>query len=133
MNLYKHILMAIDTISDSDATMDITHELATHEGSRVSLLYTMPHLSGTGLEYQLPSIQDIEARIIEVARCRLTAAANAHELNDADESVVLGDSHDIILEAVMAKDVDLIVMNNDNQQAALIGDAPCDILAVRCQ
>jgi nucleotide-binding universal stress UspA family protein len=133
MNLYKHILMAIDTITHSEETMDITREFATNEGARVSLLYTMPHLGATGLDYQLPSINEIESRIIEVAKGRLSAAANEHDLGDADESVVLGNSHDIILNTVLSKEVDLIVVNNDNQQAALISDAPCDILAVRCQ
>ena len=133
MNMYKHILMAIDSITQSDETMDITKEFATNEGARVSLLYTMPHLGSNGLDYQLPSINDIEARIIEVARGRLSAAANAHDLGDADEAVVLGNTHDIILDTAKAKKVDLIVVNNDNQQASLIADAPCDILAVRCQ
>ena len=133
MNMYKHILMAIDSITHSDETMDITKEFATNEGARVSLLYTMPHLGASGLDYQLPSINDIEARIIEVAKGRLAAAANAHDLSDADEAVVLGNSHDVILDTANAKKVDLIVVNNDNQQAALIADAPCDILAVRCQ
>lgn len=133
MNLYKHILMAIDTITHSDETMDTTKEFATNEGARVSLLYTMPHLGAAGLEYELPFINEIEARIVEVARGRLTAAANAHNLSDADESVVLGNSHDIIMDTAIAKKVDLIVVNNDNQQASLIADAPCDILAVRCQ
>lgn len=133
MNLYKHILMAIDSITHSEETMDATREFATNEGARVSLLYTMPHLSTTGKDYELPSINEIETRIIEVAKGRLKAAANEYELTGADESVILGDSHDIILSTALAKDVDLIVVNNDNQQAALISDAPCDILAVRCQ
>lgn len=133
MNMYKHILMAIDSITHSDETMDVTKEFATNEGARVSLLYTMPHLGANGLDYQLPSINDIEARIVEVAKGRLAAAANAHDLSDADEAVVLGNTHDIILDTARAKKVDLIVVNNDNQQAALIADAPCDILAVRCQ
>ncbi len=133
MNLYKHILMAIDSINQSDETMDVTKEFATNEGARVSLLYTMPHLAASGLGYQLPSINQIEAKIVDVARGRLMAAANAHDLSDADESVVLGNSHDIIMDTARAKKVDLIVVNNDNQQAALFTDAPCDILAVRCQ
>lgn len=132
MNLYKHILMAIDTITHSEETMDITRELATDGGTRVSLLYTMPHI-GNGINYQLPSIAEIEERIIEVARGRLAAAACAHDLDDADEKVELGNSHDIIIGAALEKEVDLIVVNNDNQQATLISDAPCDILAVRCQ
>ena len=133
MNLYKHILMAIDSITHSDETMDITREFATSAGTRVSLLYTMPHLGANGLSYQLPSIGEIEERIVEVARGRLTAAATAHDLSDADETVELGNSHDIIIDAALAKNVDLIVVNNDNQQATFLSDAPCDILAVRCQ
>ena len=131
MNLYKHILMAIDTITHSDDTMDITREIASAD-TRVSLLYTMPHL-GKGSTYQLPTIAEIEERIIEVARGRLAAAASAHDLDDADEKVELGNTHDIIIGAALEKAVDLIVVNNDNQQATLISDAPCDILAVRCQ
>ncbi|MBX9585988.1 MAG: universal stress protein [Gammaproteobacteria bacterium] len=133
MNLYKHILMAIDTITHSEETMDVTREFATSEGARVSLLYTLPHLEAKGMDYLLPSLNEIESRIIETAKSRLSAAANEHELGDADESVLFGNSHDIILEAALSKNVDLIVVNNDHQQATLISDAPCDILAVRCQ
>lgn len=133
MNLYKHILMAIDTITHSEETMDITREFATSEGARVSLLYTLPHLEARGMDSLLPSLHEIESRIVETAKCRLAAAADEHELGDADESVMIGNCHDNILEAALSKNVDLIVVNNDHQQATLISDAPCDILAVRCQ
>lgn len=133
MNLYKHILMAVDTITHSDEIMDITREFSTSEGTRVSLLYTMPHLGSSNTSYQLPSIGEIEERIVEVARRRLSAAASSHELDGAEEKVELGNSHDIIIDQALSKNVDLIVINNDNQQASLIADAPCDILAVREQ
>jgi nucleotide-binding universal stress UspA family protein len=131
--MYKHILMAIDTITHSDETMDITREFAGDGATRVSLLYTMPHLGDSRSSFQLPSLGEIEERIVEVARTRLAAAASEHDLCDADEVVELGNSHDIIINAAIAKNVDLIVVNNDNQQATMIADAPCDILAVRCQ
>lgn len=132
MSIYKHILMATDTITNSDDTMDVTKELAeAGEDTTISLLYTMPELNSNGLEYTLPSIIEIENRMICVAQERLAAAANAHDLYSDDEMVAIGASSKLILEQARKKKVDLIIVNKDNQQAALlIGKAPCDILAV---
>ncbi|MDQ2993808.1 MAG: universal stress protein [Pseudomonadota bacterium] len=131
MGIYKHILMATDTITNSDDTLDITKEMAEDTDTTVSLLYTVPPINARGLDYQLPTIVDIENRIICIAKERLMAAANAHDIYSDDEMVAVGDSNKLILEQAREKNVDLIIVNNDNQQAAsLIGKAPCDILAV---
>lgn len=132
MSIYKHILMATDTITNSDDTLDVTKEMAeAGDDTTVSLLYTVPELCSTGLEYQLPTIIEIENRMICVAKERLTAAANAHDIYSDDEMVAMGAPSQLILEQARKKKVDLIIVNKDNQQAALlIGAAPCDILAV---
>jgi nucleotide-binding universal stress UspA family protein len=131
MSIYKHILMATDSITNSDDTLDVTKEMSEVSGTTVSLLYTVPPLNTSGLEYQLPSIVDIENRMICIAKERLMAAANAHDIYSDDETVAVGVSSKLILEQANKKKVDLIIVNNDNQQAAsLIGKAQCDILAV---
>ena len=140
MSIYAHILAATDSMTNSADAFDAAKELAESEGAKISLLYAVPSLTSGGAHlatgemlYQLPSVGHIEDRMLEVAKERIARAIKRHDLPVRDAEVTISENPAReIVDVAIKKKVDLLVVPNDNQQAAeIVANAPpCDVLAV---
>lgn len=135
MSIYHSILLATDA-ADSHEDMcqvyDTAVEWAEVEAANIKILHTVSPF-GKNDQRQTESFSEIEDEIIGDAKNEISRLVDEMCIEDAESTVVLGNFGDEVLKE---KNVDLVVVNNDNEQywgsrAEAILQGNCDLLAVK--
>ena len=142
MNLYKHILVAIDLSDEADEVLEKAKFLAeTNNKARLTLVHVVEPLSvayGSDIPLDLTTLQD---EITQQARDRISRLAENIHLDKGEQHIVYGRPEREVHRIAEESDVDLIVVGSHGRHglALILGStstsilhgACCDVLAVR--
>ncbi len=143
MNVYRHILIAVDFSPAAERLLRRGLDIATRYEARLSLLHVVEYLPfALDNELIMPAPLEIETQLFNSARARLAKLA---ELTGApataEQLVELGSTKVEILRIAEARGVDLIVIGSHGRHGwarvlgstanAVMHGASCDVLAVR--
>ncbi|MGB0359805.1 MAG: universal stress protein [Endozoicomonas sp.] len=141
MNLYKHILVAVDLSVDSDEVLGKAKTIAERYQARLTLVHVIEPLSiayGTDIPLDLTTLQD---EITEQAKESIAHLADSINLEKGEQHVVYGRPEREVHRIAKESDVDLIVVGSHGRHglALILGStstsvlhgASCDVLAVR--
>lgn len=151
MGDYRHILLAVDFGSETDAIARRALDLAQRYGARLSLIHVVDYLPpayagdqmlpGYVGDLAMPEGADIERKLIERAEAQLEDLARRLGVEEASRWVELGSAREGIVRMAEDNQVDLIVVGSHGRHglALLLGStangvlhhAKCDVLAVR--
>lgn len=133
---YRHILIATDTLNESDELLSLLKDMASHQETKLSFTRALQNLTHSGLAYSLPSLTAIERSLIDSAKQQLKSMGKQMSEYETDEIVEFGRPADVILDKAKQLKVDLIIVGNDKRHffdataASVLHHAPCDILAI---
>lgn len=144
MSQWNNMLVAVTGGGDeadlnSDQAFDMVAELAEHRGAKINVVRTLKPLHTSGVEYSLPSIEDLENKLIEIARGETINSEIEHGVVAENTDVLMGDEADSIVREAEQIGADLIVIG-DNMTGAwsstaekVLAQLPkgCDLLVCR--
>ena len=143
MGAYRHILVAIDFGPDHAQVLQRAVKLAKSEQARLSLVHVVEYLHvDLANELVLPQDVQLEAQIVETAKRKLGALADAVDLPaPIGQWVEMGSTKQEILRIAEEQDADLILIGSHGRHGlgrllgsttnAVLHGAACDVLAVR--
>lgn len=142
MNLYRHVLIAVDLAEDSETVVRRGCDLATHCNAQVSVLHVVEFIPvDPAGEALLPPPMDLEGELVRSARLRLDTLCDALGLQRAPRRVEMGNTKVEILRVAAEEQADLLVLGSHGRhglavflgstEKSLLHKAPCDLLAVR--
>lgn len=124
---------------NSDQAFEMTAQLAEYHHAEVNVVRTLPLLQMSGKKFSLPSIEDIENNLIEIARCETINSEIEHGIEAQNTEVLLGDEAESIVREAQDLGANLIVIG-DNMSGAWSKTAEkvlqhlpqgCDLLVCR--
>lgn len=138
-NMYKHILLATDLVSDMDPIAEKAAKLAKVTGAKFSIIHVVEPLPSYGYTYIGGS--DLEVQLIDESKKGLEKFASQLSMSVENQIVEVGPTKNRILEAVETHGVDLIVLGSHGRHGlslllgstanAVLHGANCDVLTVR--
>lgn len=139
--MYKHILLAVELISHTDA--EITRKaakIAAEQGATLTLIHAIEHLSGYGA-YGMGLGVDIEKALLDNAQKEMHLLGERLGVAEKDQIVRIGPAKFVILEEAQKLKADLIIVGSHGRHGislilgstanAVVHGAKCDVLAVR--
>lgn len=140
---YKHILLAADLSDDFEPIISRALEIRQQNRSKLTLIHVVEYPGEaiyTG-EIPLPENFDLEQRMADQAKEKLSNLAKWHRLSNHEELVEIGSPKREIVRIAEEQNVDLIIIGSHGRHGLklLLGAtangvlhlAPCDVLAVR--
>ena len=137
MSIYDQILVATDaanTHEEKCVVIDTAKDWADSAHADLKILHTVSPLGESGIENTLPSMLEIEEDILHEAEDEINQIAEDSGIDFPKPCISVGRLEDEVLKE---KEVDLIVVNNDNDHywgslaESIMQRAKCDILAVK--
>ena len=139
---YKHLLIAVDFSASTDEVLKRGISLANTSNASISLIhvveFTQVDLSN---ELVMPQELELDRELLELAKEKLAALAEKHDLGSSQRFVSQGSTRREILNTANEEGVDLIVIGSHGRHGiqlllgstanAVLHGAPCDVLAVR--
>ena len=139
---YRHILFAVDFTEDAARVGARAVDLAERYGARLSLLHVVEYLPldlGDGVMPVEPL--GVDEDLLKQARERLAELGEQLGRTDAELFVEVGATKEGVARVAAAEGVDLVVVGSHHRHGlalllgstakAVLGAAPCDVLAVR--
>ena len=144
MSQWSNMLVAVsgggeEAELNSDQAFEVVAELAEHRDAKVNVVRTLKALHTTGIEYSLPSIEELENKLVEVARTETINSEIEHGIEADHTDVLMGDEADSIVKEAKEIGANLIVIG-DNMSGAwsstaekVLAQLPegCDLLVCR--
>lgn len=145
MSEWRSMLVAVtgggnEAELNSDQAFEMTAQLAEYHQAKVNVVRTLPQLQNNGsTKFSLPSIEDIENNLIEIARFETINSEIEHGIEALNTEVLLGDEAESIVKEAQDLGADLIVIG-DNMSGAWSKTAEkvlqhlpqgCDLLVCR--
>ncbi|MBS3964716.1 MAG: universal stress protein [Methylomonas sp.] len=142
MNLYNHVLLAVD-FYDSDQRVQIrARQIAEQNGARLSLVHVIENLPISDAAYgPIPFDVDITQEWLEASKTRLKVLGDELNVPEDRQYLEIGSAKMEIVRVADENSVDLIVVGSHGRHgfALLLGStangvlhhAKCDVLAVR--
>ncbi len=144
MSEWRNMLVAVtgggnEAELNSDQAFEMTAQLAEYHQAKINVVRTLPQLQTGGANFSLPSIEDIENNLIEIARYETINSEIEHGIEAQNTEVLLGDEAESIVREAEDLGADLIVIG-DNMSGAWSKTAEkvlqhlpqgCDLLVCR--
>jgi universal stress protein A len=142
MNMYTHILVAVDFAASGAALGTRAVELQSLYGARLSFVHVVEHIPlEAGSELLMGPDFDLEQQLVDSARTRLADYVKQLGVTDAGQHVALGSTKNEITRLALELQADLIVVGSHGRHGlglllgstanAVLHAAPCDVLAIR--
>ena len=141
MENYKNILVALELSSDGEHLLKKAEELMAANGSQVTLIHAVEHMSNYGAAYGVSAGVDIEEMLIDEARQQMAEIGARRNIPETQQLVKVGPAKFLILEEAETLGSDLIVVGSHGHHGvrlllgstsnAILHGAKCDVLAVR--
>lgn len=145
MEVYKHILLAVDFFGQDQIVIDRAKDLADKYQAKLSLIHVVDSVPVTDAGYggDIPFDLDLMTELTAAAKKRLIALAAKLAVDDNAIWIEIGSPKTEIVRVAVENQVDLIVLGSHGRHglALLLGStangvlhhAQCDVLAVRLQ
>ena len=142
MPLYQHVLAAVDFGAHSAKVLQSAAAMAQLCGAELSVLHVVGYPVVTDIDYTIPSVYEVESKLMELAEKQLRELLKHEALNhNVRPIIVSGRAKDEIANTAEKEKVDLIVIGAHGRHglAKLLGStanrvlsqAPCNVLVVR--
>lgn len=146
MNDYSNILVAIDFSDAANAVIERAKDIARRNNSGLTLLHVVEYLPPIDIAYE-PVMSSSwvvdEGELISQAKANLQKFCSKHNLDKAQQEVVIGTPKFEITEYAKQHKCDLIIMGSHGRHGfgLLLGSTangvlhhmPCDVLAVKIE
>ncbi|HEY9050006.1 MAG TPA: universal stress protein [Gammaproteobacteria bacterium] len=146
MNDYSNILVAIDFSEAANAVIERAKDIARRNNSGLTLLHVVEYLPPIDIAYE-PVMSSSwvvdEGELISQAKANLQKFCSKHNLDKAQQEVVIGTPKFEITEYAKLHRCDLIIMGSHGRHGfgLLLGSTangvlhhmPCDVLAVKIE
>jgi universal stress protein A len=145
MNLYQHILLAVDFFEQNETVIHRAHDLAKQHQAKLSLVHVVDNLPITDTSYgmDIPLNMDFTTELMNAAKKRLADLGKKLAVTEENQWLEIGSPKTEIVRIASENQVDLIVAGSHGRHglALLLGStangilhhATCDVLAVRLQ
>lgn len=143
MQRYKHILVAVELLDDSDnALISKVNEIISDDmQGKITLLHVVEHLNTFGAYYTVAAGIDAEEQTVNDAKKSLESFKSKLAIEANDCVVKIGHAPQVILQEAKDLKADLILIGSHGRHGLglLLGStangvlhgAKCDVLAVR--
>ena len=142
MNVYKHVLLAIDFHPIWDkGPINRAMTIAKECQATLSIVHAVEHVHPYGADEPRSVLTEIEATLIDDSKTELAKIADHLGIATSNQFVKLGQAHEVILETAQNIQADLIIMSNygghgieavfGSTASAVLHHARCDVLVVR--
>lgn len=142
MKNYKHILLALELVPDSDKVIiEKAKELALITQATLSLVHSIERYPNFGSAYSIPGGTVIEEELIHSAKIVLARVAKGLQVTANHQIVEVGSAKHVIVDKAKEIGADLIVLGSHGRHGvrlflgsttnAVLHAAHCDVLAVR--
>lgn len=141
MNLYQHVLVAVDLTDEADEVLNKAKAIAEACNARLTLVHVVEPLSvtyGSDIPLDMTTIHD---EITQQARDHINKLAKKINIEKNDQHVVYGRPEQEVHRIAEKNEIDLIVVGSHGRHgiALIFGStstnilhgAICDVLAVR--
>lgn len=142
MDIYKHILVAIDLHPNCDKkTIERAKIIAKENNAKLSIVHAIEHINAYGVAEAYSAVLDVEEEMIKEAKTELTRIGEQFDIPPASQFIEVGSPKSVIMGKVEELGVDLIVVGSHGRHGmqlllgstanAVLHHANCDVLAVR--
>ena len=143
MNIYKHILLAVDFSKDTDFLVERTAEMALQNNATLSLVHILDNIPMPDTSYGTISPLDYETEnvLLEQNKTKLNQLGATLNVPENQRWLIWGSPKDEICALAEQENIDLIIVGSHGRHglALLLGStangvlhyAPCDVLAIR--
>jgi universal stress protein A len=143
MEIYKHILLAVDFFEHDAEVSNRAKDLADRYQAKLSIIHVVDNMpitdSGYGLD--LPFDLDLAAELMAAAKNKVAKLAEQLSISDDRTYLEMGSPKQEIIRVANENNVDLIVVGSHGRHGlalllgstanAILHHAKCDVLAVR--
>ena len=140
MNLYKHIIVAVDLSDDAELVLEKAQVLARASDAMLTLVHVVQPLSVT--YYSMPmDLASLNEQISEKSRDRMSELFSNIQWERKEQMIVYGCPEKEIHKIVREKNIDLIIVGSHGKDglalifgstsSSIFHGASCDVLAMR--
>lgn len=144
MQLYKHIVVALELMPESDkAVIAKAKELVKQFNATMTLIHVIEHMVNFGAAYTMPAGVEIEHELTEAAKRSMQAVGETLNVPLSQQKVITGTAKHVIVDEAKKLHADLIIVGSHGRHGvrlllgstanAILHAAHCDVLAVRIQ
>lgn len=142
MDIYKHVLVAIDLHPNCDKkTIQRAITIAKENKAKLSIIHAIEHINAYGVAEAYSAVLDVEEEMIKEAKAELTRVGEHYGIPPSSQFIEVGSPKSVIMSKVEELGVDLIVVGSHGRHGiqlllgstanAVLHHANCDVLAVR--
>lgn len=142
MDLYKHILIAIDLHPNFDQkTIIRAMAIARENSAKISIIHAIEHINAYGVAEAYSAVLDVEEQMSEEAKKELAEIGNKFGIPSENQYTEIGSPKSVILSKAEELNADLIVVGSHGRHGwqlllgstatAVLHHAKCDVLAIR--
>lgn len=142
MDIYKHVLVAIDLHPNCDKkTIQRALTIAKENNAKISLVHAIEHINAYGVAEAYSAVLDVEEEMIKEAKAEMTRIGEQFNIPATAQFIEVGSPKSVIMTKTQELGVDLIVVGSHGRHGiqlllgstanAVLHHANCDVLAVR--
>ncbi len=142
MDIYKHVLIAIDLHPNCDKkTIQRAITIAKENNAKLSIVHAIEHINAYGVAEAYSAVLDVEEEMIKEAKAEMTRIGEQFSIPTSSQYIEVGSPKSVIMTKVQELGVDLIVVGSHGRHGiqlllgstanAVLHHASCDVLAVR--
>ncbi len=141
--MYNKILVALDlSAEDNQRILTKAKTLTEKTSAELFVVHAIEYLSNYGAVYGVSAGVDIENMLTIEAEKMIKKVAADYDIDEKHQIISVGPAKFVILDEVKKRSVDLIILGSHGRHGvrillgstanAVLHQAPCDVLAVRC-
>lgn len=143
MNIYQHILLAVDFSNEMDSVINKTRDMALLNDAKISMVHVLDNMPMPDMSYgSIISLDDeTDNALLEQEKAKFNAVCERLDVPENQRWLIWGNPKEEICALAAQEKVDLIIVGSHGRHglALLLGStasgvlhhAPCDVLAVR--
>lgn len=142
MDIYKHVLIAIDLHPNCDKkTIQRALTIAKENNAKLSIVHAIEHINAYGVAEAYSAVLDVEEEMIKEAKAEMTRIGEQFNIAATSQFIEVGSPKSVIMNKAQELGADLIVVGSHGRHGiqlllgstanAVIHHANCDVLAVR--
>lgn len=144
MDIYKHVLVAIDLHPDCDKkTINRALTIAKENNAKFSIVHAIEHINAYGVAEAYSAVLDVEEEMLKEAKAEMTRIGEQFGIQPASQYIEVGSPKTVIMNKAKDLGADLIVVGSHGRHGiqlllgstanAVLHHANCDVLAVRVE
>ncbi len=142
MDIYKHVLVAIDLHPNCDKkTIQRAMTIAKENNAKLSIVHAIEHINAYGVAEAYSAVLDVEEEMIKEAKAEMTRIGEQFSIPASSQFIEVGSPKSVIMNKAQELGADLIVVGSHGRHGiqlllgstanAVLHHANCDVLAVR--